>query len=105
MGEMNAHPTAIIESGAKIGSDVKIGPYCVVGSDAELADGVELVSHVVVAGRTSVGERTRIFPFASIGHQPQDLKYHGERPHCRSAPTASFARASPSTPAPRAGAW
>ena len=78
MGEMTAHPTAVIEAGAKLGSGVKIGPYCVIGPDVTLADGVELLSHVVVAGRTTVGARTRIFPFASIGHQPQDLKYHGE---------------------------
>jgi UDP-N-acetylglucosamine acyltransferase len=78
MGEMTAHPTAVIEPGAKLGSGVKIGPYCVIGADVTLADGVELLSHVVVAGRTTIGERTRIFPFASIGHQPQDLKYHGE---------------------------
>ena len=78
MGEMTAHPTAVIEAGAKLGSGVKIGPYCVIGPDVTLADGVELMSHVVVAGRTTIGARTRIFPFASIGHQPQDLKYHGE---------------------------
>ena len=78
MGEMSTHPTAVIEAGAKLGAGVKIGPYCVVGPDVTLGDGVELLSHVVVAGRTTVGARTRIFPFASIGHQPQDLKYHGE---------------------------
>jgi UDP-N-acetylglucosamine acyltransferase len=78
MGEMTAHPTAVIEAGANIGAGAKIGPYCVVGSDVTLGEGVELVSHVVVAGRTTIGPRTRIFPFASIGHQPQDLKYHGE---------------------------
>ncbi len=78
MGEMGAHPTAVIEAGATLGDGVKIGPYCVVGSEAVLGDGVELVSHVVVAGRTTIGPRTRIFPFASIGHQPQDLKYKGE---------------------------
>jgi len=78
MGEMGAHPTAVIEAGATLGAGVKIGPYCVVGSDVVLGDGVELLSHVVVAGRTSIGARTRIFPFASIGHQPQDLKYKGE---------------------------
>jgi len=50
----------------------------VVGSDVKLGDGVELKSHVVVAGDTTIGAGTRIFPFASIGHQPQDLKYHGE---------------------------
>ena len=57
---------------------MRIGPFCHVGRDVTLADGVELVSHVVVAGRTSIGARTRIFPFASIGHQPQDLKFKGE---------------------------
>ncbi len=74
----NVHPTAIIEDGARVGSDVRIGPYCMVGRDVVLGDGVELLSHVVVAGRTTIGARTRIFPFASIGHQPQDLKYKGE---------------------------
>ena len=78
MGEMGTHPTAMIEAGAKLGAGVKIGPYCVVGSEVVLGDGVELTSHVVVAGRTMIGARTRIFPFASIGHQPQDLKYKGE---------------------------
>ncbi|MDA1090005.1 MAG: acyl-ACP--UDP-N-acetylglucosamine O-acyltransferase [Proteobacteria bacterium] len=72
------HPTAIIADGAKIGDNVSIGPYSMVGADVEIEDGVELVSHVVVAGHTSIGANTRIFPFASIGHQPQDLKYGGE---------------------------
>jgi UDP-N-acetylglucosamine acyltransferase len=75
---MSVHPTSIVEDGAKLGSDVKIGPFCTVGGDVTLGDGVELVSHVAVAGTTSVGARTRVFPFASIGHQPQDLKYKGE---------------------------
>lgn len=72
------HPTAIVESGARLGAAVKIGPYCVVGPDVSLGDGVELVSHVVVAGHTSIGARTRVWPFASVGHQPQDLKFSGE---------------------------
>ncbi len=72
------HPTAIVEDGAVLGADVRIGPFCHVGAEVTLGDGVELVSHAVVAGRTQVGARTRIFPFASIGHQPQDLKYQGE---------------------------
>lgn len=78
MPKSEVHPTAIVESGARLGEGVRIGPFCVVGKDVALADGVELVSHVAVAGRTSIGARTRIFPFASIGHQPQDLKYKGE---------------------------
>jgi UDP-N-acetylglucosamine acyltransferase len=74
----SVHPTAIIEDGARVGSEVRVGPFCVVGSEVVLGDGVELVSHVAVAGRTTIGAKTRIFPFASIGHQPQDLKYKGE---------------------------
>ena len=72
------HPSAVVESGAEIGDGVRIGPFCHVGPDVVLGEGCELVSHVVVAGRTRVGARTRIFPFASIGHPPQDLKYRGE---------------------------
>lgn len=78
MAKPSIHPTAIVESGAKLGDGVKIGPYCVVGHQAVLGDEVELVSHVAVAGDTTIGARTRIFPFASIGHPPQDLKYKGE---------------------------
>ena len=72
------HPTAVVEPGAKLGDGVAVGPYCVVGADVVLGDGVTLLSHVVVAGHTEIGAGTRIFPFASIGHQPQDLKYRGE---------------------------
>src|SRR5579859_6258438 len=72
------HPTAIIEPGARLAEGVKVGPYCHVGPEVELAEGVVLHAHAVVAGRTSVGAGTRIFPFASIGHEPQDLKYAGE---------------------------
>lgn len=72
------HPTAIVESGAKLGAEVRIGPYCIVGAGVELGHGVELISHVVVGGLTRIGPRTRIFPFASIGQPPQDLKYKGE---------------------------
>jgi UDP-N-acetylglucosamine acyltransferase len=72
------HPTAIVDSGATFGADVRIGPLCHVGPDVVLGDNVELKSHVVVHGHTNIGARTRIFPFASIGHEPQDLKFHGE---------------------------
>lgn len=72
------HPTAVIDAGAKLGERVSIGPYCAIGPDVELGDDVQLMSHVVVAGRTKIGSATRVFPFASIGHQPQDLKYKGE---------------------------
>src|ERR1051325_5316130 len=72
------HPTAIVAHGASLGDDVEIGPYCVIGEQVSLAAGVSLKSHVVIDGRTTIGERTRIFPFASIGFEPQDLKYNGE---------------------------
>lgn len=72
------HSTSVIESGAKLAASVKIGPFCHVGKEVELGARVELISHVAVGGRTTIGEGTRIFPFASIGYQPQDLKYKGE---------------------------
>src|SRR5215510_5157907 len=78
MPSSNVHPTAIVEPGAELCDDVEIGPYCVVGAQVKLARGVKLMSHVVVAGRTSIGARTSLYPFASIGHIPQDLKYKGE---------------------------
>jgi len=74
----NIHPSAIIEAGAQLGTDVHVGPFCVVGPDVKLGDGVRLESHVVVGGNTSVGAQSHIFPFASIGLQPQDLKFKGE---------------------------
>lgn len=72
------HPTAVIEDGAVIGTSVTVGPYCIVGSQVSLDDGVVLHSHVVVTGRTRVGANTMIYPFASLGTAPQDLKYRGE---------------------------
>ena len=72
------HKTAIIEPVAKIGKDVVIGPYCIVGPHVSLADGVILKSHAVVEGRTTIGENTKVYPFASLGLAPQDLKYGGE---------------------------
>jgi UDP-N-acetylglucosamine acyltransferase len=72
------HPTAIVDPAAQIGVDVEIGPYCVVGAKVKLGDGVRLVSHVVVAGQTTLGEKTVVYPFASLGHPPQDLKFKGE---------------------------
>jgi UDP-N-acetylglucosamine acyltransferase len=75
---MIIHPSSIIELGAKIGVGVKIGPFCSVGKDVTLADQVELVSHISISGITQIGEKTKVYPFASIGHAPQDLKYNGE---------------------------
>ena len=72
------HPTAIVEPGAKLGEDVRIGPYCIIGANVELGDGVELIAHVVLGGHTRIGAGSKIYPFASLGHPPQDLKYKGE---------------------------
>lgn len=72
------HSTAIVEDGAVIGENVRIGPYSIVGGNVSLSDGVVLEAHVVVAGHTTIGQGTHIFPFASIGHKPQDLKFSGE---------------------------
>ena len=72
------HPTAVIEAGAEIGEDVRIGPYSVIGPQVALSDGCIVHSHVVIGGRTRIGPRTEMFPFSSIGLRPQDLKYRGE---------------------------
>ncbi|HLN25855.1 MAG TPA: acyl-ACP--UDP-N-acetylglucosamine O-acyltransferase [Patescibacteria group bacterium] len=75
----NIHPTAIIAPGAKIAASASIGAFCVVGEHVELAEGVTLVSHVAVDGLTVIGAGTTVYPFASLGHRPQDLKYKGEQ--------------------------
>jgi UDP-N-acetylglucosamine acyltransferase len=72
------HASAVVEAGAKLGEGTFIGPFCHIGCDVELGDDVQLASHAVVTGRTQIGARTKIFPFASLGHPPQDLKYRGE---------------------------
>jgi UDP-N-acetylglucosamine acyltransferase len=72
------HPTAFVEDGAELDDDVSIGPFSVVGSGSRIGRGSRLESHVVVTGRTTLGEGCRVFPFACLGHRPQDLKYRGE---------------------------
>lgn len=72
------HPTAIIEEGASIADDVKIGPYCIIGPHVSLAKGCVLHAHVVIEGHTSIGENCEIFSFACLGKAPQHLRYEGE---------------------------
>lgn len=72
------HPTAIVDPAARLGAGVRIGPYSIVDGDVELGDRVCLHAHVVVTGRTRIDADSVVFPFASIGHRPQDLKYRGE---------------------------
>ena len=76
------HPTAIVAEGASIGDGVRIGPWCHVGPAVTLEAGVELMSHVVVDGRTRIGEKAVLFPFCTVGLAPQDLKYRGEPTAC-----------------------
>ena len=73
------HNTSIISKNAKIGKDVKIGPYCTIGSDVEIGDETTIHSHVNLTGNTKLGKKNEIFPFSSIGTPPQDLKYKGEK--------------------------
>jgi UDP-N-acetylglucosamine acyltransferase len=76
------HPTAVIAPGAEIAPDCSIGPGCTLGPEAVLEAGVELVSHVVVEGRTRLGAGVKVLPFACIGTPPQDLKYQGQPTGC-----------------------
>jgi UDP-N-acetylglucosamine acyltransferase len=72
------HATAIVAVSASIGPGCRVGPYCTIGPDVELGQECELISHVVLDGHTRLGRENRIFPFASVGVAPQDLKYKGE---------------------------
>ncbi len=75
----NIHATAIVDPQAIIGRDVKIGPFCIVGPEVILGDNTELKSHVVIEGKTRIGNNNTIYPFASIGQPPQIIKYEGEK--------------------------
>ncbi len=75
MGDLNIHKTAIIDPTVSMGNDVKIGPYSVIGPNVILQDGVEIMTHCHIEGRTTIGKRTRIFPGAVIGTPPQDKKH------------------------------
>lgn len=72
------HPTAIVSSGAEIGEDCYVGPFTTIGADATLGDRVRIESHCVIGGNIAIGDDTRIFPFVSLGLEPQDLKFGGE---------------------------
>ncbi len=73
------HPTAVIDPQAKIGPGVKIGPYAVIGPNVEIGEGTEVMAHVVIDGWTKIGKYCRFFASASIGSEPQDLKFGGEK--------------------------
>ena len=71
------HPTAVVEDGARIADDVRVGAYCVISAGATIGRGSVLANHVTVAGRVTIGERNRIFPNCVIGGEPQDVSYRG----------------------------
>ncbi|PCI43229.1 MAG: acyl-[acyl-carrier-protein]--UDP-N-acetylglucosamine O-acyltransferase [Proteobacteria bacterium] len=75
---VSIHPSSVVSDKAELGENVSIGPFCVVDEHVRVGDGTQLISHVVLSGHTTLGKNNRIFPFASLGHEPQDLKYHGE---------------------------
>src|SRR5260221_7590729 len=72
------HPTAIVEDGARLGKNVHIGAYSVIGPEVVLSDGVTVYPHVLIAGRTEIGARTKVMSFAAIGGPPQDTTYRNE---------------------------
>ena len=74
------HKSSVIDTNAKISSTVTIGPFCYIGPNVELSDGVELISNVHIEGFTKIGKNTKIYPFAAIGTQPQDLKFKKIKP-------------------------
>jgi UDP-N-acetylglucosamine acyltransferase len=76
---MTIHSTAIIHDGARLGAGVEIGPWCIVGSDVTLGDGVRLLSHAVVDGATEIGAQCVLHPFARLGGDPQHLGHRGEK--------------------------
>ena len=75
----NIHPTAIVDPNAKLGENVKIGAYSIIGPEVTIGNGTVVESHVVIEGETIIGENNYIFSFASIGKDPQDLKFAGEK--------------------------
>lgn len=72
------HPTAIVHAGARLGADVEIGAYSLVGEHVEIGDGTRIGAHVILTGHTRIGRGNRVFQFCSIGEEPQDKKYAGE---------------------------
>ena len=71
-------PSAIVEEGATIGENVEIGHYCVIGKNVKIGDNTKIYNHVTILGNTTLGKNNEIYPNATLGTNPQDLKYHGE---------------------------
>ena len=75
---MNIHPTALIDKGAQLDSGVSVGPYAVIGPKVKIGKDTQVAGHVTITGNTTIGERNRIYPYAFLGTDPQDINYHGE---------------------------
>lgn len=73
------HPTALIDPSAKVPASCSVGPYCIVGAEVQLGENCELISHVVIHGPAKIGAHNRFFPFCTIGAEPQDISYKGEK--------------------------
>lgn len=80
------HPSSIVAEGATIPASCTVGPFCTIGPNVTLGERSELISHVILDGDTTIGNHVRIFPFASVGIEPQDLKYKGEPTRCEIGP-------------------
>jgi UDP-N-acetylglucosamine acyltransferase len=74
----NIHATALVDPSARLGANVEIGPFCVIGPHVELGDGVIVHSHAVITSRTTLGAECKVFPFACLGMAPQDVKFKDE---------------------------
>ena len=80
---MSIHPTAIVDSQARVAESAEIGPYCIVGAEVEIGPRTRLMAHVYLEGPTSIGEDNVFFPYSTVGVAAQDLKYKGERAETR----------------------
>src|SRR5262245_35831326 len=99
------HETALVDCRAEIDSDVEVGPYSIVSGCVKIGKGSRVKSHVVIEGRTTIGEGNVIFQFATVGSVPQDLKYKGSPASSSSAITIPFVSSSPSIPGRAAVEW
>lgn len=75
---MEIHPTALVDSKARLGAGVRVGAFAVIGPEVVLGDGVEVAHHASITGRTTIGARSRVFPFAALGGEPQDKGFTGD---------------------------
>ena len=80
---MAVHPTAVVDSGARVDESAEIGPFCVIGDEVEIGAGTRLLAHVYVEGPITIGEDNLFYPYSTVGVAPQDLKYQGERSETR----------------------